>query len=274
MDVKGKVAVITGGASGIGRGIARTFAAQGMKLVLADIEQGPLDEAVAEFTKVGTDAIGVRTDVSKLDQIEALAAKTLDRFGAAHVLCNNAGIGMSNPVGATSMADWKWTLDVDLWGPINGVHVFLPIMERQGEGHINATASMAGLYAGASLGAYNVAKHGVVALMASLERDLRLAGSPLHASVLCPGPINTSIVESSRNRPPDSAADYVETDAGRKFWDILSRTLADGMNPDDVGPIVLDAVVNDRFWVLTHPEMAQVVSKQVERMQTNSSLTR
>ncbi len=274
MDVKGKVAVITGGASGIGRGIARTFAAQGMKLVLADIEQGPLDEAVAEFTKVGTDAIGVRTDVSKLDQIEALAAKTLDRFGAAHVLCNNAGIGMSNPVGATSMADWKWTLDVDLWGPINGVHVFLPIMERQGEGHINATASMAGLYAGASLGAYNVAKHGVVALMASLERDLRLAGSPLHASVLCPGPINTSIVESSRNRPPDSAADYVETDAGRKFWDILSRTLADGMNPDDVGPMVLDAVVNDRFWVLTHPEMAQVVSKQVERMQTNSSLTR
>ena len=274
MDVNGRVAVITGGASGIGRGIARTFAAQGMKLVLADIEQGPLDETVAEFTRVGTEAIGVRTDVSKLDQIEALAARTLDRFGAAHVLCNNAGIGMSNPVGATSMADWKWTLDVDLWGPINGVHVFLPIMERQGEGHISSTASMAGLYAGASLGAYNVAKHGVVALMASLERDLRLAGSPLHASVLCPGPINTSIVDSSRNRPADSAADYVETDAGRKFWDILSRTLADGMDPDDVGPMVLDAVVNDRFWILTHPEMAQVVSKQVERMQTNSSLTR
>lgn len=274
MEVNGKVAVITGGASGIGRGIARTFAAQGMKIVLADIEQAPLDEAVAEFTKAGTEAIGVRTDVSKLQQIEALAATTLDRFGAAHILCNNAGIGMSNPVGATSMADWRWTLDVDLWGPINGVHVFLPIMERQGEGHINSTASMAGLYAGASLGAYNVAKHGVVALMASLERDLRLANSPLHASVLCPGPINTSIVESSRNRPAESAAEYVETDAGRKFWDILSRTLADGMNPDDVGPLVLDAVVNDRFWVLTHPEMAVVAAKQVERMQSNGSLTR
>ena len=109
MDPNGKVAVVTGGASGIGRGIARAFAGQGMKLVLADIEQGPLDEVVREFTAAGTEAIGVRTDVSKLEQIEALAAATLDRFGAVHVLCNNAGIGMSNPIGATSMADWRWT---------------------------------------------------------------------------------------------------------------------------------------------------------------------
>ena len=273
-DLTGKTVVVTGGASGIGRGMVRAFADAGAKLVVGDLDDAMRAETLAELEQTGSEGIGVRCDVSRLEDVEALAQAALDRFGAVHVLCNNAGIGMSNPVGATSMADWKWTLDVDLWGPINGVHVFLPIMERQGEGHINATASMAGLYAGASLGAYNVAKHGVVALMASLERDLRLAGSPLHASVLCPGPINTSIVESSRNRPPDSAADYVETDAGRKFWDILSRTLADGMNPDDVGPIVLDAVVNDRFWVLTHPEMAQVVSKQVERMQTNSSLTR
>ena len=274
MDLNGKIAVVTGGASGIGRGIARTFAREGMKLVLADIEQAPLDEVVAELAAAGTEAIGVRTDVSKLDQIEALAARTLDEFGGVHVLCNNAGIGMSNPVGATSIQDWRWTLDVDLWGPINGVHVFLPIMERQGEGHINSTASMAGLYAGASLGAYNVAKHGVVALMASLERDLRLAGSPLHASVLCPGPINTSIVDSSRNRPADSAAHYVETEAGTKFWGILTRSLATGMDPDDVGPLVLDAVVNDRFWVLTHPEMAAIVAKQAERMTSGGALTR
>jgi NAD(P)-dependent dehydrogenase (short-subunit alcohol dehydrogenase family) len=274
MDLDGKIAVITGGASGIGLGIARTFALQGMKLVLADIEQGPLDDVVAQFNRTGTDAIGVRTDVSKLDQIEALAQTTLDRFGAVHVLCNNAGIGMSNPVGATSMADWRWTLDVDLWGPINGVHVFLPIMERQGEGHINSTASMAGLYAGASLGAYNVAKHGVVALMASLERDLRLAGSPLHASVLCPGPINTNIVDSSRNRTAESAAQHTETEAGRKFWDILTRSLADGMDPDDVGPLVLDAVVNQRFWVLTHPEMGAIVTKQAEKMTDGGRLTR
>jgi NAD(P)-dependent dehydrogenase (short-subunit alcohol dehydrogenase family) len=274
MDVQGRVAVVTGGASGIGRGIARTFARQGMKLVLADIEQGPLDAAVAELAGGGTEAIGVRTDVSQLEQIQALAAAALDRFGAVHVLCNNAGIGMANPVGATSMADWKWTLDVDLWGPIHGVHVFLPIMERQGEGHINSTASMAGLYAGPSLGAYNVAKHGVVALMASLERDLRLAGSPLHASVLCPGPINTAIADAARNRPPESAAQHVQTEAGAKFWDILTRSTAGGMDPDDVGPLVLDAVVNDRFWVLTHPEMGSIVTRQTERMLDSGRLTR
>ena len=147
-------------------------------------------------------------------------------------------------------------------------------MERQGEGHINSTASMAGLYASASLGAYNVAKHGVVALMASLERDLRLAGSNVRASVLCPGPINTNIVMSERNRPAESAAEHVDTDAGRKFWDMLTKSLSEGMNPDEVGPIVLDAIVNDRFWVLTHPEMAVVVTKQAERLAGDRKLTR
>ena len=275
MDVNGKTAVVTGGGSGIGRGIVRALAAQGMNIVVADIEQAPMDEVVAELAAKGTEAIGVRTDVSKLEQVEALAAAALDRFGAVHVLCNNAGVGVSDPVGATSMEDWRWTIDIDLWGPIHGVHVFLPIMERQGEpGHLNSTASMAGLYAGASLGAYNVAKHGVVALMASLERDLRLAGSPLRASVLCPGPINTNIVDSERNRSAESAAQHVGTTAGKKFWDILTRTLAEGMNPDEVGPMVLDAVLNDRFWVLTHPEMGGLVRKQVDQMLEDRSLTR
>ncbi|MEO5899816.1 MAG: SDR family NAD(P)-dependent oxidoreductase [Ilumatobacteraceae bacterium] len=274
MDVKGKTAVVTGGASGIGRGISRCLASQGMNVVLADIEQSPMDEMVAELAGAGAAAIGVRTDVSKLDQVEALAAAALDRFGAVHVLCNNAGVGVPNPVGATSMEDWRWTLDIDLWGPIHGVHAFLPIFERQGEGHINSTASMAGLYAGASLGAYNVAKHGVVALMASLERDLRLAGSPVRASVLCPGPINTNIVVSERNRPAESAAQHVDTAAGKKFWDGLTKSLSEGMDPDDVGPMVLDAVVNERFWVLTHPEMASWVTKQNERMVADRSLTR
>lgn len=275
MDVNGRTAVVTGGGSGIGRGIVRALAGQGMNIVVADIEQAPMDEVVAELAAKGTEAIGVRTDVSKLEQVEALAAAALDRFGAVHVLCNNAGVGVSDPVGATSLEDWRWTIDIDLWGPIHGVHVFLPIMERQGEpGHLNSTASMAGLYAGASLGAYNVAKHGVVALMASLERDLRLAGSPLRASVLCPGPINTNIVDSERNRSAESAAQHVGTAAGKKFWDILTRTLADGMNPDEVGPMVLDAVLNDRFWVLTHPEMGELVRKQVDQMLEDRSLTR
>ncbi|MCP3990021.1 MAG: SDR family NAD(P)-dependent oxidoreductase [Actinomycetia bacterium] len=274
MEVAGKTAVVTGGASGIGRGMARCFAAAGMAVVVADIEQAPLDEVVAELAAGGTEALGVQTDVSKIDQVEALAASAVDRFGGVHVLCNNAGIGISDPVGSTSIEDWRWTLDIDLWGPIHGVHTFLPLMESQGEGHINSTASMAGLYAGASLGAYNVAKHGVVALMASLERDLRLTKSPVRASVLCPGPINTNIVDSQRNRDPVSAAKHVETETGQKFWDILTRSLAEGMDPDEVGPVVLDAIVNDKFWILTHPQMASMVAKQLNALQNDQSLTR
>jgi NAD(P)-dependent dehydrogenase (short-subunit alcohol dehydrogenase family) len=273
-DVRGKVAVVTGAASGIGLGMARCFSAEGMKVVLADVEGGALERAVEELRGAGREALGVRTDVSKLVEVEALARTAVDAFGGVHVLCNNAGVGCSAPVGATSLADWEWTLAIDLWGPIYGVKTFLPIMEQQGDGHINSTASMAGLMAGASLGAYNVAKHGVVALMASLERDLRLAGSPVRASVLCPGPINTNITSSERNRPADSAAQHVATPQGEKFWKMLTEMLSNGMNPDDVGPMVLDAVREDRFWVLTHPGMARYVQSQHEAMLSDRSLTR
>ncbi len=273
-DVRDKVAVVTGGGSGIGRGMARAFAGAGAKLVLADIEQGPLDAVVNELTAAGHAAIGVRTDVSKLADIEALAEATMDTYGAVHVLCNNAGVGTPAPIGQTSLADWEWTLNIDLWGPIYGVKTFLPLMEKQGEGHLNSTASMAGLLATASLGAYNVAKHGVVALMASLERDLRVAKSPLRASVLCPGPINTNIVSSERNRPADSAAQHIDTKQGERMWNMLSEALSQGMDPNDVGALVLDAVQTGRFWILTHPPMAGLVQAQVEAMMGDGSLVR
>lgn len=274
MDVDGKVAVVTGAASGMGLAMANTFAAAGMKVVLADIEPEPLAEAVAALEAAGHEAIGVKTDVSKLEQIEALAETTLERFDAVHVLCNNAGVAVGAPISATSIADWRWTLDIDLWGPINGVQVFLPLIEQQGEGHINSTASMAGLYAGASLGAYNVAKHGVVALMASLERDLRWQGSNVRASVLCPGPINTNITHSERNRDADDAALHVESEQGEKFMNFLSKQLAEGMDPADVGPMVLNAIVDESFWVLTHPEMGEVTLKQTQAMLEDGRLTR
>ena len=274
MEVRGRVAVVTGAASGMGLAMADTFATAGMKVVLADIEEGALDAAVERVAATGAEAVGVRTDVSKLDQIEALAQATLDRFGAVHVLCNNAGVGVGAPVGQTSMADWRWTLDIDLWGPIYGCEVFLPLIEEQGEGHINSTASMAGLYAGASLGAYNVAKHGVVALMASLERDLRFRESPVRASVLCPGPIDTKIVDSQRNRDADDAAQHVETEQGQKFWDFLTRSLAAGMDPAEVGPMVLDAIEQEKFWVLTHPEMGEIAVSQAKAMLEDRRLTR
>ena len=274
MDVQGKVAVVTGAASGMGLAMARTFAAADMRVVLADIEADPLEEAASALEARGHEVLGVRTDVSDLGQVEALAAAAVDHFGTVHVLCNNAGVGVGAPIGATSMEDWRWTLGINLWGPIHGVHAFLPIMEAQGEGHINATASMAGLYAAATLGAYNVSKHGVVALMASLERDLRLAKSAVRASVLCPGPINTRIVDSQRNRPVESAAEHIETEAGTRFWDMLSRSLSEGMDPEDVGPMVLDAVVHEHFWIFTHPPMVDAVQSQVERARDDRTLTR
>ena len=274
MDVKGKVAVVTGAASGMGLAMAQTFADSGMAVVLADIEEAALEAAVNELSAGGHKAIGVRTDVSKLSDVQALADATLKEFGAVHVLCNNAGVGVGAPVGYTSIADWKWTLDIDLWGPRYGVETFLPLIEEQGEGHINSTASMAGLYAGASLGAYNVAKHGVVALMASLERDLRWRESKVRASVLCPGPINTKIVDSERNRDPDDAANHVDSEQGQKFWEFLTRTLANGMDPAEVGPMVLDAVINDKFWILTHPEMGEIAINQARAMLDDQHLTR
>ncbi|MEC9088668.1 MAG: SDR family NAD(P)-dependent oxidoreductase [Actinomycetota bacterium] len=274
MEVDGKVAVVTGAASGMGLAMAHTFANSGMKVVLADIEDDVLKQVTTELNEAGHDVIGVRTDVSKLEEVQALAERTLQKFGAVHVLCNNAGVGVGAPVGNTSIADWKWTLDIDLWGPIYGVETFLPLIEEQGEGHINSTASMAGLYAGASLGAYNVAKHGVVALMASLERDLRWRDSKVRASVLCPGPINTNIVDSERNRDPDDAARHTDSEQGQKFWDFLTRTLATGMDPAEVGPMVLDAIVNEKFWILTHPEMGEIAVNQSRAMLEDQRLTR
>jgi len=271
MELRGKTAVITGGASGIGLGMARSFAAEGMKLVLADIEQAPLDTAVTELSAT-TDVVGIRIDVSQRDEVEALATATMDEFGAAHVLCNNAGVGIADPVWAMSIEDWRWTIDINLWGPIYGIQAFHPIMERQGEGHINATASMAGLYAGQSLGAYNVTKHGVVALMQSLARDLRTAKSPIRASVLCPGPVDTKITDSERNRSPESASHHVGTEAGNRFFENLTTTLQAGMHPDAVGDLVATGIKTDRFWMITHPHYLDGVIEQTKHIATGDLL--
>ncbi len=199
--VEDRVAVVTGAASGIGLGIARAFASAGMKVVLADVREEPLEAAAAELRDGGGQALAVRTDVARLDEVEALAAAALAEFGAVHVLCNNAGVGLFTRIAETTIDDWRWTLEIDLWGPIHGVKTFLPIIEREDEGHINSTSSMAGLLAVPRLGAYNVAKHGVVALMATLERELRAAHSPVRTSVLCPGAVNTGILANSAREP-------------------------------------------------------------------------
>jgi NAD(P)-dependent dehydrogenase (short-subunit alcohol dehydrogenase family) len=274
MDTTGRVAVVTGGASGIGRGMCRAFASAGMKVVVADLDPARIEATVAELTAAGAEAVGTRCDVSVLDEVEALAATALERFGAVHVLCNNAGVGIPTPTSPIRLEDWRWIIDVDLWGPIYGVKVFLPIMEAQGEGHLNATASMAGLIPGGFMAAYNVAKHGVVALMATLERDLRGRKSPVRASVLCPGPINTDISRNSvtyrpsRSRPKDDSAREGQAAAN------VQAMLEQGMDPDDVGRLVLDGIRDETFWLLTHPQWAKALKRQVEALMEDGSLTR
>ena len=273
-DLNGKIAVITGGASGIGLGMARAFAGAGMKLVLADLDDAARDAAIAEFRTAGTEAVGMHCDVSVHEQVQALAALATETYGGVHILCNNAGIGIPTATLPMKLSDWRWILDVDLYGPIYGVEVFLPIMEAQGEGHINSTSSMAGLFAGGFMGAYNVAKHGVVALMATLARDLAGRKSPITASVLCPGPINTNISRHSVAYRPGRAKPKADSaGAGQAAAGIQKMLEEQGMNPDDVGTLVLNAVRSGQFWILTHPGMATIITKQASALAAEGRLT-
>ena len=269
-----RVAVVTGGASGIGLGIARALGQRGMKLMLADLNEETIESAVRALRSEGIQAEGVRCDVSKLTDVEGLAAATLERFGTVHVLCNNAGVGLPTSSRNIKLEDWKWIIDVDLWGPIYGLKVFTPLIEAAGEGHISSTASMAGLISANKMGAYSVAKHGVVALMCALERELRSKKSSITASVLCPGPINTNISFNSLSYRPERA-DAVKTSTikGRQGASIQA-SLESGMAPDEVGNLVVDAIENQKFWILTHPHWAKGVQRQLDALREDQSLTK
>jgi NAD(P)-dependent dehydrogenase (short-subunit alcohol dehydrogenase family) len=200
----GKVAVVTGAASGIGRAMAERFATEGMKVVLADVEEGALARAEAELKAGGATVLAIPTDVSRAGDVDALARRTIDAFGAVHILCNNAGV--SPVMGASwelTETDWQWVLGVNLWGVLHGIHAFVPIMLKQdSEGHVVNTASMAGLVAGGSWwSTYGVAKHGVVNLSESLHRELAAVGSRVKVSVLCPAWVKTQLMDAERNRP-------------------------------------------------------------------------
>ncbi len=263
-ELEGRVAVVTGAASGIGRGMVRAFAAEGMRVVASDLETGPLAAVADELRGGGAEVLEVQTDVADADAVEALAAQTYERFGAAHVVCNNAGVLNDNrPTWESSVDEWNWVMGVNFMGVVHGVRCFVPRMLEGGEpGHIVNTASMAGLMAGTTNAIYYASKHGVVSLSECIQNEFRELGAPLGVSVLCPGPVRTEIVDSDRNRPGAPPVDEQAREYRRRF----RRFLDTGVEPDDVGRLVADSIRAERFYVLTHPNWDSLIRARFEAM--------
>ena len=251
-DLRGKVAVVTGGASGIGKGIAAQLTAEGMRVVVADIERDALAKTAGELG-----ATAVPVDVSDAGSVAALADRAVAEFGTVHVVCNNAGVGPMAPIAELTMADWQWVIGVNLYGVIHGVQTFLPILSANPDGgHIVNTASMAGLVAPPRMAAYCVTKFGVVALTEVLAAELAADGSKVGASVLCPGTVRTNIGTSSRNRPPDLAggglADVDISQEENPYYRWIS--------PEEAGAVVVRAIKRGDLYALTHPEWYSMVA--------------
>jgi NAD(P)-dependent dehydrogenase (short-subunit alcohol dehydrogenase family) len=264
-ELRGKVAVVTGAASGIGRAMAERFAREGMKLVLADVQPGPLAEAREAIARGGAEAIAVPTDVSKGEQVEALAKRAFETYGAAHVLCNNAGVGSGGLTWEMPLADWEWVVGVNQWSVVHGIRAFIPRMIAQGEGHVVNTASVAGLVAPPGMAAYCATKHAVVAISECLHHDLAITGngSKVHVSVLCPGWVKTNIADSDRYRPASSPRRPGERTPQEQMMEQMMRgAIAGGIPPEEVAAQVLQAIVDQRFWILTHPKMKKAIEKR------------
>lgn len=265
-NLSGKVAVITGAASGIGLAVARLCAEEGMRVVLADIEQTSLDSVVSEFTENDYDVIGVQVDVSKLADVERMAAETLAAFGKVHFLFNNAGVSSGSTIWETSLQDWEWVMGVNVMGVVYGIKVFTPIMlAQEEEGHIVNTASIAGLIAGPSMGAYRVSKHAVVAISETLYLELEQKGAKVSASVLCPAWVKTRIFESERNRPNTTDISPI-TDPliAAQLESSQQAVLNDSLPPEHIAEYVLDAIRENRFYILTHPKFTGAVAYRMK----------
>jgi NAD(P)-dependent dehydrogenase (short-subunit alcohol dehydrogenase family) len=266
-DLRGRVAVVTGGASGIGRGMSEAFLERGMKVVLADVEAAALAATVAELGARG-EVVGVECDVSKNDSVANLRDEVLARFGAVHVLCNNAGVagGAGGTTWEASQADWDWVMGVNLTGVIHGIRHFVPVMIEQGEpAHVVNTASMAGLVHG--MGIYGVSKHAVVALSESMFNELRAGNHPIGVSVLCPGWVRTRILESERNRPeaPRPAPGPQRPEA-QMLREMVGQMIEKGTDPVVIGRLVADSIESKRFYVIPHPDWMNVVENRMQRI--------
>ena len=264
-DLRGKVAVITGGASGIGRALAERFAAAGMKIVIADIDEVAMRAVEVQLAEGGTEVLTQVCDTSLEAEVQALADAAVSRFGGAHVLCNNAGVIGKGDAWRSPIAVWDWVIGINLYGVIHGVRAFLPIMEDQGEGHIVNTASMAGLVALPGAAPYNVTKTGVVALSEGLYLELKATGSPVRVSALCPGFVKTNLAKGQKwTERLGSEPGAAQTPMAQMMDAVLAQGVEEGIEATDVADQVVDAIRTERFWILTHPEMRQA---PVERMQ-------
>jgi len=281
-EFEGKVAVVTGAASGIGKAFSERFAQAGMKVVLADIEQKALDATVQEFKQREFDVLGVRADVSKPDAIDALAKQTIDAYGKVHILCNNAGVAVEGEVSQLlsgrgprmweqPMSDWQWTFEVNFWGVVYGIRAFLPIMLAQDEeGHVVNTASIAGLTSGAALPIYGASKHAVVRISEALHYQLAEQNAKVKVSVLCPGGVNTRIALATRNRPDElwdgTTARPTAEELERREQEWAALTGERGMRPEDVAARVFQAIQDEQFYILTHDQYDGAIRTRMENI--------
>ncbi len=269
-DFNGKTAVVTGGASGIGYAMAQRFLEEGMRVAIADVEQAALDTAVRELSTFG-DVMGKRTDVRSVEDLGALAEAVLDTYGRIDVVCNNAGVETGGSFLSIPEEAWRWVMDVNFFGVLNGCRVFLPLLEAGGGGHIVNTASVAAFSSGtATMTPYCASKFAVLGMSESLEVELRTAGSTVGVSLLAPGPVKTRMVHAERNRPADVP---LATEPGRvAVMERLAATTAEvGMDPAEVAGQVLDAIRTNTFFVLPHPDMAQAgVQRRLDWMATGT----
>ena len=272
-EFAGKVAVVTGAASGIGLATATRFAEEGMKVVLADIEELALEAAVTKLRNAGHEVLSVPTDVSKWSAVQALAEATMVAYGSVNVVHNNAGVVVSGPIEELSISDWEWVLGVDLWSVIYGIKAFLPFIKSAGEGHIVNTASTAGLQGPKGIAPYSVAKFGVVGLTETLRLELEADQSLVSASVLCPGAINTQIVFSKRNRSVESAANHKTSDVEKGFEENAGALLAnEGKDPAEVADMIAKGILANDFWIITHSDWKDVMVERAAAMKRDNSL--
>lgn len=263
-ELQGKVAVITGAASGIGRALADACCAEGMKVVLADVERTALARAADELRAGGADVRAVPTDVSVEAEVQALARETLAAFGAVHLVANNAGVATAGLLWEQTPADWQWVFGVNLWGVVHGIRTFVPILLRQGtEGHVVNTASIAGLLSAPGNGIYGATKFAVVSLSETLHFELAIMGGRVGVSVLCPGFVRTRILDSERNRPEAFPGRHIALTPEQEAIGAAVRRLVDtGTPPAEVAAEVLDAVKARRFFVLPHPEYDRDIERR------------